>query len=97
MIMYKILIFTLTTDKDFCNYFNSNFIPLLNEINGNEVKIGKVESNLLLDLKYDQFCEISADSKDQMDEKLNSPAGRKLGKLLMESHQNLSVIAVNFE
>jgi hypothetical protein len=95
--MYKILIFIIKSDSDFVNYFNQNFIPLLSDINGDEVKLANVESNLLLDLKYSHFCEITASSKDEMDKKLNSASGRKLGKLLMELHQKLSVINVSYE
>jgi len=96
MIMYKILIFILKGDEEFVNYFTQNFIPLLTEINGKEVKLGEVESNLLLDVKFSHFCEISANSKDEMDQKLNSASGRKLGKLLMELHHKISVINVSF-
>lgn len=95
--MYKILIFIIKSDLDFVNYFINNFLPLLSDINGEEVKLAKVESNLLLDLKYSHFCEITANSKDEMDRKLNSSSGRKLGKLLMELHQKLSVINVSYE
>lgn len=95
--MYRILIFIIKSDLDFINYFNQTFIPLLSDVNGKEVKLAKVESNLLLDLKYSHFCEITANSKDEMDKKLNSASGRKLGKLLMELHNKLSVINVSYE
>lgn len=95
--MYKILIFIIKSDSDFVDYFNQNFIPLLSDINGEEVKLAKVESNLLLDIKYSHFCEITANSKVEMDKKLNSASGRKLGKLLMELHSKLTVINVSYE
>ncbi len=95
--MYKILIFIIKSDSDFVDYFNQNFIPLLSDINGEEVKLAKVESNLLLDIKYSHFCEITANSKVEMDKKLNSASGRKIGKLLMELHSKLTVINVSYE
>lgn len=95
--MYKILIFLHKSEKNnFLNFFKNSFIPLLSEINGSEVKLAKVESNLLLELKYSHYCEITAENKDDMDRKLNTPAGRNLSKLLMESHQNLTFISINY-
>jgi hypothetical protein len=94
--MYKILIFIFKSDKEFIDYFKQNFLPLLSEINGNEVRLGEIESDLLLEVKFSHFCEISANSKDEMDQKLNSASGRKLGKLLMELHHKISVINVSF-
>ncbi|MCS7053893.1 MAG: hypothetical protein NZM09_09185 [Ignavibacterium sp.] len=95
--MYKTLIFILKNDSNFEKYFEENFIPLLNEISGTEIKLAKVESNLLSDIKFSLFCELTADSKDEMDRKMSSVAGRKLGKLLMESFQNVLVINVNYQ
>jgi hypothetical protein len=96
--MYKLLIFIhKSKENNFLNFFRNSFLPLLTEIEGNEVKLAEVESNLLLDQKYSYFCELTANNKDEMDRKLNSSAGRSLSKLLMESHQNITVITVNYQ
>lgn len=96
--MYKLLIFIhKSKENNFLNFFRNSFLPLLNEIEGNEVKLAEVESNLLLDQKYSHFCELTANNKDEMDRKLNSSAGRSLSKLLMESHQHITVITVNYQ
>ncbi len=96
--MYKLLIFVhKSNENNFLNFFRNSFLPLLSEINGSEVKLAEVESNLLLDQKYSHFCELIAGDKNEMDSKLNSPAGKSLSKLLMESHRNLTVIAVNYK
>lgn len=94
--MYKTLIFILKNNSDFVNYFKEQFLPLLSEINGSEIKLAEVESNLLSEIKFSHYCEISAESKDEMDMKMNSASGRKLGKLLMESHQNILIVNVNY-
>jgi hypothetical protein len=96
--MYKLLIFIhKSKENNFLNFFRNSFLPLLTEIEGNEVKLAEVESNLLLDQKYSYFCELTANNKDEMDRKLNSSAGRSLSKLLMESHQHITVITVNYQ
>lgn len=96
--MYKLLIFIhKSKENNFLNFFRNSFLPLLTEIEGNEVKLAEVESNLLLDQKYSHFCELTAKNKDEMDRKLNSSAGRSLSKLLMESHQHITVITVNYQ
>ncbi len=95
--MYKVLIFLHKSEKNnFLNFFKNSFLPLLSEINDSEVRLASVESNLLLEQKYSHYCEITAKDKDEMDRKLNSSAGRNLNKLLMESHQNLTFIAINY-
>lgn len=95
--MYKLLIFIhKSKENNFLNFFRNSFLPLLSEINGTEVKLAEVESNLLLDQKYSHFCELTANDKNDMDNKLNSSAGRSLSKLLMESHRNITVISVNY-
>lgn len=96
--MYKLLIFIhKSKENNFLNFFRNSFLPLLSEINGSEVKLAEVESNLLLEQKYSHFCELSANDKNEMDKKLNSSAGRNLSKLLMESHRNITVISVNYQ
>lgn len=96
--MYKLLIFIhKSKENNFVNFFRNSFLPLLTEIEGKEVKLAEVESNLLLDQKYSYFCELTANGKDEMDSKLNSSAGRSLSKLLMESHQHITVITVNYQ
>lgn len=98
MLMYKLLIFIHKSEgNNFLNFFRNSFLPLLTEINGTEVNLAEVESNLLLDQKYSHFCELTANDKNEMDNKLNSSAGRSLSKLLMESHRNITVIAVNYK
>jgi hypothetical protein len=95
--MYKILIFIhKSKENNFLNFFRNSFLPLLSEIEGAEVKMAEVESNLLLDQKYSHFCELTANSKDEMDMKLNSSAGRSLSRLLSESHQHVTFISVNY-
>lgn len=96
--MYKLLIFIhKSKENKFINFFRNSFLPLLTEIEGKEVKLADVENNLLLDQKYSHFCELTAKNKDEMDTKLSSSAGRSLSKLLMESHQHITVITVNFQ
>jgi hypothetical protein len=95
--MYKTLFFILRNETDFVKYFSDHFLPLLSEINGKDVKLAKVESNILSEIKFSHFCEIEAASKDDMDIKMNSAAGRKLGKLLLESHQNILVLNISYE
>lgn len=95
--MYKLLIFIhKSKENNFLNFFRNSFLPLLSEINGKEVTLAEVESNLLLDQKYSHYCELTAENKNEMDKKLNSSAGRSLSKLLMESHRNITVITVNY-
>jgi hypothetical protein len=95
--MYRVLIFLYKVDEDFLNYFVKNFIPILSDINGQEVKLAKVESNIILEQKFSHFCEITANSKDEMNLKLSSSSGKKLSILLINTHSKLSIINISYE
>lgn len=96
--MYKILIFLKKTDDEkVLDHFNNFILKNISSAAGTEVKAGNVESNLLLEEKYSKFCEINAASKEEMDKRMSSPEGKSLNKALMDFHQLLTVIAVNYE
>jgi hypothetical protein len=95
--MYKLLFFLhKTDDENVLQFFKDNTVKRLEEINGGNVGMAEVESNLLLEQKYTFYCEISATSKDEMDGMMHSKAGKELNKSLMEFHKNITVIAVNY-
>jgi hypothetical protein len=95
--MYKLLLFLKKTDnKEINNLFTDYTLKYLSDLSGAEVKAADVESNLLLDEKYSKFCEVSVSSKDEWDLKMNSKAGKELNKHLMNLHQHISVIFVNY-
>ncbi len=95
--MYKLLLFLKKTDDEkVINHFNEFVVKYLSEIAGEEIKIADVESSLLLDQKYSKFCEVTMLSKDDWDRKINSPAGREFNKDLMDFHQFITVIFVDY-
>ena len=96
--MYKLLLFLKkTNDENVLNHFKEFTIKYLTQIAGEEIKIADVESSLLLDQKYSQFCEVTVSSKDEWDEKMNSLSGRELNKDLVDFHQNITVIFVDYK
>jgi hypothetical protein len=96
--MYKQLFFLHTTEEDKAlSHFNDVIIPLLIEISGKKTELAKVESNLLLDQKYSYYCEVEFESKDTMDMLMNSKAGKQLAKTLMDFHQMITVISINYD
>ncbi len=98
MLMYKQLFFLHKSDNDKAfSHFNNVIVKHLEELSGNSMKLAKVESNLLLDQKYSYFCEVEFESKDRMNELMNSKAGKKLSKDLADFHQMMTVISVNYE
>jgi len=95
--MYKLLFFLHKSEDDqLLEHFREFTLKHLSDITGNEVKLAKVESNLLLDTKYSHYCEVKAESKDEMDKLMSSKAGKALNKDLMDFHEQLTVIAVNY-
>lgn len=97
MLMYKLLLFLKKSDDEkIFIHFKEITLNLLSEIAGFEIKIAKVESSLLPDVKYDYCCELSAESKYEMDKKMNSRAGRQLMRDLADYHQNFITIFINY-
>lgn len=96
--MYKQLFFLHKSENEKgISQFNDVILEHLNELSGKEIKLAKVESNLLLDQKYSYFCEVEFESKDKMNELMNSKAGKQLTKALMDFHQMITIIAINYD
>ena len=96
--MYKILFFLhQNEDENIEKFFRTDFLNKLKDITGTKIAPAKVESNLLLEQKYNLYCEISATSKEEMDKLMNTKAGKELNKQLLNFHQNLTVILVNYD
>ena len=95
--MYKLLFFLHKRDDDSLQqHFKDITIKHLSKITGKEIKIAKVEDNLLLEEKYSYFCEIAAPSRYEMDKLMNTKAGKELNKDLMDFHSNITVITINY-
>lgn len=96
--MFKQLFFLHKSENDKAlSHFRDVIIKHLSDITGNQVRLAKVENNLLLDQKYSYFCEIEFESKDKMNEMMNSKAGKQLTKDITDFHQMITVISINYE
>jgi hypothetical protein len=95
--MYKKLFFLHKSAEDIAlSHFSEAIIPLLIEISGTEIKLAKVENNLLLDQKYSYYCEVEFMSKDEMDKLMNTKSGKQLAKILVDFHKMITVISINY-
>jgi hypothetical protein len=95
--MYKLLLFLKKTDNiQIFAHFEEFTLKCLSELTGKKITPGKVESNLLLDTKYSHFSEVEVAKKEEMDKLLNSKAGKELNKDLMNFHEHVDVIFVDF-
>lgn len=95
--MYKALIFLKkTSEEKIIDHFRDYTLKYISEIAGKEIKSAAVEANLLLEEKYSYFCELTADSKDHMDQLMNTKAGKELSKDMMEFHKHITIIFVNY-
>lgn len=95
--MYKQLFFLHKTEDDKAlAHFREVIVKSLSELAGKEITLAKVDSNLLLDQKYSYVCEIEFESKDKMNELMNSKTGKQLNKALMDFHQLITVISINY-
>lgn len=95
--MYKLLIFLKKTDnKEMADIFNDITLKQLSAVSGSEVQAADVESNLLTEQKYVKYCEVVLSSKDEWDKKMNSREGKELNKHLMNIHQFIDIIFINY-
>ena len=93
--MYKLLLFlNKTNEENILNHFREFTIKQLTEAIDKEIKIGKVESSLLLEQKYSLFCEVTMDSKDEWNSKMTTKAGKEFNKDLMEFHKYITPIFI---
>ena len=96
--MYKLLFFLKkSSEEKVLNHFMNFTLNHISAVAGSEIKAGNVESNLLLEEKYDKFCELTADSKEEMDRKMSSPEGKELNKNLVDFHKFITVISINYD
>jgi len=96
--MYKLLLFLNKTDEEkILNHFDDFTLKYLSDIAGQKIEAAEVESSLLLDQKFSKFCEVTVESKEVWDEKMNSKAGRELNKDLMDFHQFVTAIFVDYK
>ena len=96
--MYKQLFFLHKSENDKAlPHFKDVILDHLSEVAGKKIDLAKVESNLLLDQKYSYYCEVEFESKDKMNELMNSKTGKQLTKDLIDFHQMITVISLNYD
>lgn len=96
--MYKLLIFlNISNDNELLTHFREKTLALLSRISDSEVKIAKVENSLMFENKFDFYCEVCTESKDKMDEKMNSISGKELMRDLAGLHKNINLVFINYE
>ncbi len=95
--MYKLLLFLKKSNDDqTLEHFNNFTLKHLSDLAGKEIKVADVESSLLLDQKYNKFIEFATETKEEMDKLMSTNPGRALNKDLMDYHQDVDIIFVNY-
>ena len=96
--MYKALIFLKkTNDEEVINHFKNFLVKYFSKLIGKYLAIGSVESNPLLEIKYSLFVELEFESKEKWEKLIGSEAGEELEKDLLEFHNYITIIFVNYE
>lgn len=96
--MYKQLFLLHKSENDKAlSHFKDVILTHLSELSGRTINLARVESNLLLDQKYSYFCEVEFESKDKMNELMNSKSGKQLTKDLMDFHKMITMISINYD
>ncbi len=86
-----------TENEPLKNHFKRELVERLREVSGQNIKIAKVEGSLLTSEKFDYYCEINAESKDQIDKMLASPAGKKLSREISAYVNELVMFYADFD
>ena len=96
--MYKVLVFlNKIKEEEIIDHFSNYTVNYLSNLCGKELRIGKVESNPLLEFKYSHFVELEFNSKEEWEKILGSEKGEELEKDLLEFHKYITIIFINYE
>jgi serine protease inhibitor ecotin len=96
--MYKMMIFLKKTENEpLRNHFKSELLSSLREISGQDIQIAKVEGSLLTTEKFEYYCEITAESKDQIDKMLATPKGKRLSREISAYVNELVIFYANYK
>ncbi len=97
MLMYKTIFFVKNTgDEQIIQVINKRMIPLMQKIFKQEIPVGKIESNLLDDRKFEYYFEISCNSKTEFDMMMNSNEGKSINKELSGIHNDILIYSIQF-
>ncbi len=95
--MYKLLLFlNKTNEENIINHFKDFTLKYLSNVLKQEIKIGTVESNLLLEQKYSLFIEVSVKSNEEWISLMASKDGREFNKDLMEFYKHITPIFISY-
>lgn len=95
--MYKTIFLThKTTDDQVSEILQKRVIPALAELFNQSIEMGKVESNLLNDIKYQSYFEINCKDRKSFDSLMNSPEGKNINKDLGSIFKFVTVYSINF-
>lgn len=95
--MFKQLFFLHKSENDKAlPHFKDVLLNHFKQITNKNILLAKVDSNLLLDQKYSYYFEVEFESKDKMDELMNSSSGKLISRALMDYHQIITIINIDF-
>lgn len=96
--MIKMLLFVKKDiEENVLDHFRNFTLELLKDLGGEKFITGTVMSSLLLENKYNFYCELTANSKEEMDRLLSGETGKKLNKDLADFHNEIDIIFINLE
>jgi hypothetical protein len=84
-------------DEDLANVFSSKIVTLLREMSGQDIKIFDIEGSALLEVKYSQMCEITTNSKEEMNKMLTDPKGKEFSKQVSSMMDSITIFHANHE
>ncbi len=97
MLKYKTIFFVhKTTDDQVTEIIQKRLVPSLSEIFNQKIYLGKVESNLLNETKYDLYFEVNCESKKTFDSLMNSQQGKNVNKELAGIFKDITLYSIEF-
>lgn len=95
--MYRLMIFLKKTDNEpLVNHFKDVILKYLREMSGQDIELAKVEGSSFMEDKYRYYCEISADSKEDIDKMMVSPIGRKFTREITSFVNDIVMFYANY-
>ena len=85
-----------SVDDELVNHFQESTLTHLEKASGQKITIGKIDGAKLLEEPYNRVCEISFNSKHDMDKVLASVEGKKFNRNITSYTQHISIFFIDY-
>lgn len=96
--MYKLMIMIKkSAGEDLVEHFKNSPLKHLEEASGQKMKIAEIEGAAMMEEPYEKICELTVNSKEELDRILVSPNGKKFNREMVGLMNHFALFFINYE